>query len=286
MRPNPSHAGPPLVLGALLCVLLWSVPPAAAQPTPEATERENELVRLREEVVRLRERTDSLVRLLDEQAREIERLRSQLAAVRSAPASPDAGGPAGETSAGNDAPLSSPGALFRAMVRSYVARFGAPPVPPDVRELDEWRDATRQELSGRTRWLVRLTLGDAPQRRSEGWPATVEVLDPATLGAVEATIALEIPSRLAPRVQEASAAVLDGQERVPVFAAELELLADPQLNPDRSERGPFDYPPLVGPGIEFDYGLRWQTLYQIDQAKLDELRRDMAKDAATPRQPR
>jgi hypothetical protein len=165
-----------------------------------------------------------------------------------APIAPDHGrAPVG------DDPLGSPAALLRELRNRY---FEAVRDLPDATEADResyrqqialWCRLINRELRGRRTWLVefddvvpladgravaRMTLLDEPSGLSIGDPVDVAV-----------------PRKFAERAAD--------EERWLLTAV---VIAAPSYSDQRLSRGVFEYPPFVGPYVEFDFELDWIAL--------------------------
>lgn len=255
----------------LLASLAGLCEPARAQGASPA-ELRREVDRLNEQLRVLRDELDqtrvSLRAAEQERAALAQRLReteSLLAELRARgpgdalPPTPTSSDP--ERTALPEDPLAAPGAIYDELRYRYERDLAPLPRATDQdraafrAEAQRWcKDAERQ-VRGRVHWVVRLeNWSPSRSRRSE---ADLTVVDPVTLRPLGESVRVEVPARLAERVQR--------EPERELWRASLLVTAKPIYNPDRAVRGVFDSPRFVGPMVEFDFSIEWLGLAGVDE---------------------
>ena len=165
-------------------------------------------------------------------------------------------------------PLASPDSMFDALRFEYEEAFPpeSRPVSQDElvtyqRAVQRWTRQMPRELRGRTGWVVRAELIDAPPDARER-EAMVTVLDPATLDAIGEPVEIVVPTRFVDRIESAK----------PTDLWELtgHLQAEPVFDEGRATVGPFNFPRLIGPYASFGFEMRWISLIPTTPDKVRE----------------
>lgn len=261
-----------LVIAGVLAPLAGAQPDSPSSMRQRIAELETQVAALRAELGAISAERDAL-------RSEVERLRAAVApggapASRPAGSAPSGGAPQSvPVSALSQDPLSSPDAMFVALLLDYRDRFmGDPTVtaPPEPEAVSDWSREMRSEMSGATTWLVmidevvRAHAGDGPD---EGLRAVATVLDSGTGLPISRPVAIDIPRRMEGRFPET---VERGE---PVYA-ELRVKVDaaPVFQPRRETAGPFDFPPFIGPYAGFGYNLEIAGLRFVEDTEIRALR--------------
>lgn len=165
-----------------------------------------------------------------------------------APISPDHG----RAPVGAD-PLGSPAALLRELRNRY---FEAVRDLPDATDADResyrqqvalWCRLMNRELRGRRTWLVEFDdVVPLPDGRAV---ARMTLLDEPSGLLIGDPVDVAVPRKFAERAGE--------DDRWLLTAV---VIAAPAYSEQRLSRGVFEYPPFVGPYVEFDFELDWIAL--------------------------
>ena len=265
-RPRP-HA-PIVLLRVFMTALALSVTPWASGPVALAQETGappadgGARVRdLEDEVARLRQENEALQQRVRDLQAQVDRLQPQPAA-----AAPDA--------LPLD-PYASPASLLAELKRRYSRDLGdlsrGTQTQRDRFEAQarRWCDRTRIDVRGRTRWLALL---DDIQVPEVGTPdAMVRVLDEFTHKPVGEGFRVELSRAFARRARllaEEHAHLYANAPvgEAPVLAYEITgmLIANPACNGERTSSGVFDFPPVVGPCVEFGARLDIDRLDRVE----------------------
>jgi hypothetical protein len=277
-----AHSPFRLALCALVALL---APLAAAQDTtPAELRREIEQLRtenehlaaendelrgrnqsLEAEVASMRQEIDGLERARADADRRIADLERRLSERPTQPGGTRPAAPTAEPTPRAEIPehhLASPASLLNAVRREYESRFPNPQLATDedvaaYREhLTRWTREVNQSMRGQARWRVRLT--DIEQLRPpRGASATMTVLDPASGLPIGDAFRVEVPSRMALKLDESESQFFD---------LTLMLAPTPKINAERRTRGVFEWPPFVGPMVEFAFDIEWQGLKPVASA--------------------
>ena len=251
-------------------LVLWAQASAGAclaqSKTPTQLREEN--AALREELRRERARADELesrlAALLNERRGlegRLSQTESMIAQLRAemgrvdAPPTPIARAPAGAD------PLSSPASLLRELrSRYHVAMLGVPNSTPEERadyaeQVQLWCKLTNRELRGKRTWLVKLTDIEPLDRDSS--VASMTVLDEESGGLpIGEAVDVRVPKRYLDKLD-----IGPENDRWLLTAI---VIAKPVFNPERQTRGIFEFPPFIGPMVEFDFELDWFGIKRWD----------------------
>lgn len=263
---------------ALVSFIALLAPLAAAQDTTPAE--------LRREIEQLRTENEQLVTENEELAAENEALASQIASMRTEieslhrareesdrriadlesriDARPRAAEPDRRDAEIQAAPilraevpedhLASPASLLNAVCREYEARFPNPPLTTEEQvadyrvRLDQWAKEVNQNLRGRTKWRVSLTEVAQEASSPRGAKARMTVLDPASGLPIGESFLVDVPPRMAIKLNS---------EPTQYYDLTLLLAPTPVVNPERRVKGVFEWPPFVGPMVEFAFDFEW-----------------------------
>lgn len=155
-------------------------------------------------------------------------------------------------------PLGAPSAMYAALAAAYRTAMapgeGQPPITTEER-LDRAEVFVKRppvtRLRGRTTWFVRIDTSrdDAETRDTE---VGLTVLAPDSLYPIDQGLRVTLPRRFEGLVERSTS----GQ----IFELVADIAATPAFNEDRAEPGPFNYPVLIGPYVEFGFDLSWRRL--------------------------
>lgn len=272
----------------VLLALIVPPPPVVAQNETPATLRQR-ITQLERENETLRARIDELAARLEELQGENRALRRSLLKasrgtpeagtptppVQTEPREPDA--PAQPVSSGGREPLSSPDALFVALVLDHadtVSEIDSQDQEALRDRAKEWTLSSRRRFSGQTEWLLTLVPIEVVESDRADPPrkiAMATVLDKATLEAISTPFPIEVPERfharlVGPRLSPGSG---QGEEKM-LWISRVQMEARPLYEPERAEPGPFNYPPYIGPYSGFGYTVQMLSLSPItpEEARL------------------
>lgn len=275
--------------------LTMPISPALGQPDSPATMRqriaelERTLASVRADLERVMTERDALIE-------ETRRLRE--AVSRGVPGqgpinTPDASLPAKDTAGGGGGgddvgrqipisalsqdPLSSPDALFVSLLLSYRDAFVddvASPAMPTEAAVEAWTKSARAEFEGPVTWLMQI-YQIVRTEPADGKPARlsilVGVLDPATTRPLSRPVMIDIPKRFAGRFPASL-----GSGETMYAEMRLKIEAAPVFQPGRTDPGPFDYPPIIGPYAGFGYELEIVGIRFVDDEELKSIRAEPA----------
>ncbi|MEM8757224.1 MAG: hypothetical protein AAGF47_05520 [Planctomycetota bacterium] len=249
-----------IVLGALAAQAL----PAAGQPgvsvremiaenerlTAELRDAEATIDRLEAELAGLRNDRRGLEARIRDAEQVLTSLRREMTADRQPPAS---GAPRAPLPAD---PLASPATLLRELRSRY---FNALRDVPDTTATERvrykeqvalWCRLTQRELRGKRTWLVRFD--ELVPLRGDRAVARMTVLDEASGLPIGDPVDVAVPPRFAERIRV--------DARFDRWQLTSVVIAKPRYNEDRQTRGVFEFPPFVGPHVDFDFELDWVAL--------------------------
>ena len=209
-------------------------------------------------ITAMRDEMIGLANRLDEAMAQIKKLTSQLAALPTTSTEPDQPLPDIQPTTIQQAlipehHLASPASLFYALKHAYETRFPNPVISTEKDRTDfeqraqKWALEMNRTMRGRTKWRIRLT-DITPRTRGRGTGAHMTVIDPVSGLAIGASFVVEVPSRMAMKL---------GNEDLQVYELTLMLLPTPIVNPDRLTQSVFDWPPFVGPMVDFAFDFEW-----------------------------
>ncbi|MEO1584843.1 MAG: hypothetical protein AAFR96_09770 [Planctomycetota bacterium] len=155
-----------------------------------------------------------------------------------------------------DDALASPASLLREL-RSLYFESLPPGTDGSPAQLDEykqrvqlWCRLTNRELRGKRTWLVELA--DLIPLRGGRAVARLTVIDEASGLPIAEAVDVEIPRQFIDRVEN--------DPRYERWLLTSIVIASPRYNDGRATRGVFEYPPFVGPYVDFDFELDWISL--------------------------
>lgn len=273
MRSHPQRAARPdrpfevvlvaAVLGVLGAAGAWAGSAAAQEPI-SVRELLEENRRLTEELRVSRERIEQLAaeladlrnerRGLESRVRDAELVLSSLRRELAGPESPEA-----ESEPRAPLPadaLASPASLLRELRALYYENMRQVPdaSPAERAEYKErvalWCRLTKRELRGKRTWLIELD--DLVPLGRDRAVARLTVIDEQTGLRVGDPVDVAVPARFASRVQD--------DPRYDRWLLTAIVIASPSYNESRVTRGVFEYPPFVGPYVDFDFELDWVSL--------------------------
>ena len=269
------------VLAAVWCCVGVIAMPAAGQPANPRSQRPR-ISELERQLTEARAKIDELEQENAELQRQIDQLRNQLQAGFGSPASSSSPSPV----TGGADPLSSLDAMFMAVRASYDEHFAEHTeqgASPAERELEAWAHLVGRRLEGKTRWLVQVALlpaDDDDDTRFGPRDASVQIFDPMTLQPIGRAVTEELDARYARRVELAARGPSVTEPRVrPGVWWWLETTVKPEpAIVERTEPGPFDFPRLLAPRVEWGYSLKWHALIATTQADIEDAREEMRKE--------
>ncbi|KAA0213122.1 MAG: hypothetical protein DYG94_13255 [Leptolyngbya sp. PLA3] len=157
-------------------------------------------------------------------------------------------------------PLASPASLFRSLRESWERSFAGLSLATEdaraeyQRRLGQWIDTVQRSMHGNTRW--RLLISEIqPGLRNRDVTARFQVIDPGTGLPIGKSFQGTIPSRMYLKLDN----VIEPQ----VWDVTLTLTPRPTMNTDRLSSGAFDYPPLIGPMVEFHFDFDWVGMKRV-----------------------
>lgn len=252
------------VLVALGAIASPATPPAIAQTTPPRVSTPAA------DAARIRELEETVQRLEAENAAlraQLGELQDRLDKLRpSANAAPDA--------LPLD-PYAAPPSLLADLKRRYARQLGDLPRSTAVQrdrfesQAQRWCERITSDIRGRTRWLAVVTDVRVPDRGPAD--AMVRVLDEFTQRPLGDALRVHIDRRSAERILtlarefEHRTAGAPASE-TPTLAYEIAamVIAEPSYNPERTDAGVFDVPPLVGVCVEFGMSLEIDSVHAIE----------------------
>ena len=152
--------------------------------------------------------------------------------------------------------LSSPASLLRELRSRYFETMRDVP-DATLAERDEykqqvalWCRLTNRELRGRRTWLVELN--DLIPLRGGRAVGRLRVIDEASGLPIAEAVDVEVPRLFIDRIEN--------DPRYDRWLLTAVVIAAPRYNDERATRGVFEYPPFVGPYVDFDFELDWISL--------------------------
>ncbi|MCL4220282.1 MAG: hypothetical protein KJZ65_02820 [Phycisphaerales bacterium] len=159
-------------------------------------------------------------------------------------------------------PLASPASLLRSLRESWERSFAGLSLASDdaraeyQRRLGQWIDSVQRSMHGNTRW--RLLISEIrPGPRNRDANARFQVIDPGTGLPIGRSFLGTIPSRMVLKMDDLTGAQL--------WDVTLTLTPRPKINTSRLSAGPFDYPPLIGPMVEFQFEFDWIGMKRVTE---------------------
>lgn len=152
--------------------------------------------------------------------------------------------------------LASPASLMRELRNRYfeTMRDVADATPAERAEYKQqvalWCRLTNRELRGRRTWLVELE--DLIPLRGGRAVGRLRVIDEASGLPIAEAVDVEVPRVFIDRVEN--------DPRYDRWLLTAIVIAAPRYNEARATRGVFEYPPFVGPYVDFDFELDWIAL--------------------------
>ena len=153
-------------------------------------------------------------------------------------------------------PLASPESLLRELRSRYRAEMaGMSLETPAEREAFvqkalRWVRLTNRELRGKRSWLVELD--DLASVGKNGYVARMTVLDERSGLPIGEAVDIGFPAKFIERFNRGS--------RSGRWVLTSIVIAKPVFNESRVVPGVFEFPPFVGPMMEFDFELDWYSL--------------------------
>lgn len=153
-------------------------------------------------------------------------------------------------------PLSSPASLLRELRAQYYERMRSVPDGTGAEraayreEVALWCRLTERSLRGKRTWLVELD--DLVPLARDRAVARLTVIDEQTGLPIGDPVDVAVPAKFADRVQR--------EPRYDRWLLTAIVIATPGYNESRLTRGVFEYPPFVGPYVDFDFELDWISL--------------------------
>ena len=160
-----------------------------------------------------------------------------------------------------DDALASPSTVLRELSKRYEERFGdEQSLTEDSQDvISKWcRDVTIQ-LRGKREWIV--SIGSVTRENRRLYTALFVVYDADTRRPISEPFRSSIPERFATRVETHREATL--------WRVSGLVIAEPKFTPDRIDPGVFNYPPLVGPFVEFAWRFVWYGIAPFEFSDSD-----------------
>lgn len=170
-----------------------------------------------------------------------------------------------------DDALASPSTVLRELSKRYEERFGdEQSLTEDSQDvISKWCREVTIQLRGKREWIV--SIGSITRENRRLYTALFVVYDADTRRPISEPFRSSIPERFATRVQTHREATL--------WRVSGLVIAEPKFTPDRIDPGVFNYPPLVGPFVEFAWRFVWYGIAPFDFADADK-----GQDAGAPAQ--
>lgn len=153
-------------------------------------------------------------------------------------------------------PLAAPAALMRELRAVYQAEMAGLGLETPAQRAEFaakarlWARLTNRDLRGKRSWLVRLDdLAGVGQR---GHVVRLTVLDESTGLPIGEAVDVGFPAKFLERFNRGS--------RSGRWVLTSIVIAKPTFNEHRTTPGVFEFPPYVGPMMEFDFELDWFSL--------------------------
>lgn len=230
---------------------------SAAQPTATPADL------LLEQIEAQRARIEALERRVTELTAErrqmagtVRQIEGMLAGLRSGlEGEPAPRTPVGRAEVPSEA-LASPESLLRELRSRYAAHMAGMGLATDAERTAYaekarlWARLTQRELRGKRSWLV--TLGDLAPVGTQGHVVRMTVLDERTGFQIGEALDVGFPAKFLERFGRGS--------RSGRWVLTSIVIARPVFNESRITPGVFEFPPFVGPMMEFDFELEWFAL--------------------------
>lgn len=280
-----------LRLAVLALVALFTAPALAQDTTPAELRREIETLRaendllsahneqlaaqneqLASQIASMRSEIEIITRARAEAERQIAYLKSQLATRPATETTTEPQTPAADPGAPVDrglrAPvpedhLASPASLYNAVVRAYEDRFPNPDLGTDDKDaayrerVTRWTQDVNRTMRGQTKWRIMLSDIVQSPKSPRGATARMTVLDPATGLQIGESFMVDVPSRMALKLSA---------EPTQYYEFTLMVSPTPIVNPSRRTKGVFEWPPFVGPMVDFAFDMEWGGLRRLRTA--------------------
>ncbi|MEL7483277.1 MAG: hypothetical protein AAFN41_02880 [Planctomycetota bacterium] len=152
--------------------------------------------------------------------------------------------------------LASPASLLRELRNRYFETMrGVPDATAAERaeykqQVALWCRLTNRELRGRRTWLVELD--DLIPLRGGRAVGRLSVIDEESGLPIAEAVDVEVPRLFIDRVEN--------DPRYDRWLLTAVVIAAPRYNAERATRGVFEYPPFIGPYVDFDFELDWISL--------------------------
>lgn len=152
--------------------------------------------------------------------------------------------------------LASPDSLLRELRGRYAAHMAGMGLATEAeravfaQRAQLWARLTQRELRGKRSWLV--TLDDLAPVGTQGHVVRMAVLDERTGLAIGEALDVGFPAKFLERYGRGS--------RSGRWVLTSIVIARPVFNESRVNPGVFEFPPFVGPMMEFDFELDWYAL--------------------------
>lgn len=266
-----------LIVLPLIAVCILAAPPRPA--LAQQSQRE-----LREQNDSLRAEVEDLQRELEAAREEIQRLQALVTSLEKQLVA--AGADQDEEDASTDGdgqkptvtetdPHDSPRALLREAAKRYQEALDgmdrgemddSPERRSYLRAVNQWTARFNREMRKPIQWPVRIVREPRPAER--GVIVRMEMVDPKTGAAIGDAFDAFIPRAVVDRLAELEPR-MDLMEQT--FSLRGTLVPNVGVNPQRSTKGAFNNPPLIGPYAEFGFAVETRTLtLWEDRAPADE----------------
>lgn len=152
--------------------------------------------------------------------------------------------------------LASPDSLLRELRSRYRTEMGAVVLDSDenlaafTQKAVRWARLTNRELRGKRSWLVELE--DLASVGQNGYVVRMTVLDESSGLPIGEAVDVGFPAKFIERYNRGS--------RSGRWVLTSIVIAKPVFNESRITSGVFEFPPYVGPMMEFDFELDWFSL--------------------------
>ncbi len=174
--------------------------------------------------------------------------------------------------------LASPASLLRELRNRY---FEAMRDVPDASAAERaeykqqvalWCRLTNRELRGRRTWLVELD--DLIPLRAGRAVGRLSVIDEESGLPIAEAVDVEVPRLFIDRIEN--------DPRYDRWLLTAVVIAAPRYNAERATRGVFEYPPFIGPYVDFDFELDWISLRGWREGQAEPAEASGGNEAAAP----
>ncbi len=249
-----------------IAVLIWALAPGVciaqgqaeptAQPAAPAELHLEQLEMQRQRIELLEQRVSQLTTERRNIAGTLRQIEGMLAGLRAEMDTDHSRSPMVMRAETPSDALASPASLMRELGIRYRAEMAGMAFATEAergafaKKAQLWARLTNRELRGKRSWLV--TLNDLASVGARGYVVRMTVLDEATGLPIGEAVDIGFPTKFLERFERGS--------RSGRWVLTSIVIARPVFNESRVTPGVFEFPPYVGPMMEFDFDLDWYAL--------------------------